>query len=118
MNDMNALVIQERLRQLLSQTPHIGLAVWSWRCLLRARYNLLVRTTNLERLAWMRELVATPGAARAIREAAGLSQAEQAAALNVTQTAVSRWERGERVPRGQAAQDYARLLERLARRAS
>lgn len=63
----------------------------------------------------MRELVATPGAVRAIREAAGLSQVELAAALKVTQTAVSRWERGDRVPRGQAAQDYARLLDRLNR---
>lgn len=72
-------------------------------------------TTNAERLAWMRRLVATPGAAKAVREAAGLSQVELAAALKVTQTAVSRWERGERIPRGQAAQDYARLLDRLNR---
>lgn len=70
-------------------------------------------TTNVERLTWMRRLVATPGAARAIREGAGLSQVEMAAALKVTQTAVSRWERGERVPRGKPAQDYARLLGRL-----
>lgn len=72
-----------------------------------------MRITDLERLAWMRRLVATPAAVRAIREAAGLSQFEMAAALNVTQTAVSRWERGDRVPRGKPAQDYARLLERL-----
>lgn len=74
-----------------------------------------MRTTNVERLAWMRRLVAAPGAAKAVREAAGLSQVELASALKVTQTAVSRWERGERIPRGQAAQDYARLLDRLNR---
>lgn len=71
---------------------------------------------NVERLTWMRDLVATPGAVRAIRVGAGLSQAEVAAALGVTQTAMSRWERGQRVPRGKAAQDYARLLQRLNRK--
>ena len=72
-----------------------------------------MRTNNVDRLTWMRRLVATPGAARTIREAAGLSQAEIAAALKVTQTAVSRWERGERVPRGNPPRPTPDSLERL-----
>lgn len=74
-----------------------------------------MRTADLEVLSWMRRLVATPGAARAIRANAGLTQGEVAAALCIGQACVSRWERGDRVPRGQAALDYARLLDRLNR---
>lgn len=74
-----------------------------------------MRTANVELLSWMRRLVASPGAARAIRTSAGLSQGEVATVLSVGQVCVSRWERGERVPRGQAALDYARLLDRLSR---
>jgi DNA-binding transcriptional regulator YiaG len=40
--------------------------------------------------------------------------AEVAAALNVTEGTVSRWETGARQPRGPAAERYAALLRQLA----
>jgi transcriptional regulator with XRE-family HTH domain len=56
-----------------------------------------------------RRLLAS-GEARRIRELAGLSLSDVAADIGVTGSAVYRWERGERVPRGRAAADYAVLL--------
>lgn len=67
----------------------------------------------IEELVWMRRAAAT-GTARAIRETAGLSLAEVAREVGVTKAAVSRWETGKRVPRGEAAVAYARLLRALA----
>jgi DNA-binding transcriptional regulator YiaG len=55
------------------------------------------------------------GKARQLRESAGISQAEVAAAIGVTPAAVSRWEAGARKPTGLAAQRYAQLLDLLAR---
>lgn len=56
---------------------------------------------------------ATPEVWRALRERAGLTLREVAEVLGVSQMAISRWERGERVARGQNAARYLRLL-RLA----
>jgi DNA-binding transcriptional regulator YiaG len=53
------------------------------------------------------------GRARQLREEAGVSQAEVAAAVGVTRACVSRWEAGARKPTGAAAQRYARLLDLL-----
>jgi DNA-binding transcriptional regulator YiaG len=53
------------------------------------------------------------GRARALREAAGLSQSEVARTVRVTPQAVTRWETGSRVPRGDAALRYARFLARI-----
>ena len=53
------------------------------------------------------------GGAAAIRQTANLSQSEVAAAVGVSRAAVSRWEAGTRMPRGEAARRYARLLEVL-----
>ena len=58
------------------------------------------------------------GEAREIRESNLLSVAEVAQAVNVSHTAVSRWERGLRVPRGAAALRYAKLLSALGRNSS
>jgi DNA-binding transcriptional regulator YiaG len=58
---------------------------------------------------------ARSGKARQLREGAGISQAEVAAAVGVTRACVSRWEAGARKPGGQAAQRYAQLLELLKR---
>ena len=58
---------------------------------------------------------ARSGAAKDARLAAGLSLTEVAAAVGVTPAAVFRWEKGDRVPRGEAALRYARLLNRLGR---
>lgn len=55
---------------------------------------------------------------RAIRLAAGLTQAELAEALRVSRSAVSRWESGRRQPQGQARAEYTSALAVLLRRAS
>lgn len=51
---------------------------------------------------------------RALRVTAGLSAAELAASLGVTRQAVSKWERGERHPRGQHLVAYVNALDVLA----
>jgi transcriptional regulator with XRE-family HTH domain len=53
------------------------------------------------------------GRARSVRVAAGLSQHEVGAVVRVTAAAISRWESGVRLPRGEAAVRYARFLDRL-----
>lgn len=49
-----------------------------------------------------------------LRRAAGISQAEMAAAVGVTASCVCRWEAGERRPGGDVAPSYARTLRALA----
>jgi DNA-binding transcriptional regulator YiaG len=56
------------------------------------------------------------GEARAIRERRRLTQAELAAVVGTTDETVSRWETGDRHPRGELALRYARVLARLAGR--
>jgi DNA-binding transcriptional regulator YiaG len=51
---------------------------------------------------------------RELRDRSPLSQTDVATACGVTQTAVARWERGERRPRGRAAEEYHKILARLA----
>ncbi len=63
-------------------------------------------------LARARALIAS-GEARRIRRAARLSLADVAAAIPADLSAVGRWERGQRVPRGPAALQYAQLITRL-----
>jgi DNA-binding transcriptional regulator YiaG len=55
----------------------------------------------------------TPAEARAIREAAGISQARLAKELDVHELTVHRWEAGTRTPRGERRLSYARLLREL-----
>lgn len=57
--------------------------------------------------------LARSGAARSIRVAAGLSYGEMAQVLHVSRTTILRWERCERVPRGEKALAYLELLDRL-----
>ena len=57
-------------------------------------------------------LRATPATARVMRQEAGLSQQDVADVLSVTRAAVSRWERGSRLPSGPRAVDYIRFLKR------
>ena len=64
---------------------------------------------SLAKVRWM----ARTGRARRIREAAAVTQSELGAAVGVTAACVSRWERGQRVPRGSAAVDYLAQLELL-----
>jgi len=63
----------------------------------------------------VRRLAAT-GAARAMREDAGLSLAKIADAAGVHKVTVFRWEHGQRRPRGPAAERYLRVLEELSSR--
>jgi transcriptional regulator with XRE-family HTH domain len=56
-----------------------------------------------------------PAARRQLRERAGLSQQDVAAALGVTREAVAQWESGRRSPRPTTAVEYVTLLDRLAR---
>jgi transcriptional regulator with XRE-family HTH domain len=50
-----------------------------------------------------------------LRQQLGLSQREVAELLDVTRVSVSRWETGERTPRGELLLRYLELLGRLAR---
>ncbi len=63
----------------------------------------------------VRRLAAT-GAARAMREDAGLSLSELADAVQVHKVTIFRWEHGQRRPRGSAAERYLRVLEDLGSR--
>lgn len=55
-----------------------------------------------------------PEMRRWIRKQARLSQAEIAGALKIDRATVSRWETGQRLPRGTLAEAYANLLNRLS----
>jgi len=54
-----------------------------------------------------------PAVARAIREAARVSQARLAEELGVHELTVARWEAGTRIPHGDLRLSYARLLRDL-----
>jgi DNA-binding transcriptional regulator YiaG len=71
-------------------------------------------TTSAERLQALRERTAS-GQAREIRMAARLTQSDIARSVGVHFSTLSRWESGERLPRGDAALRYGALLDRLAK---
>jgi len=54
-----------------------------------------------------------PQLAKAIREAAGVSQQRLADELGVHRVSVARWELGQRRPRGQLLTAYTALLDAL-----
>lgn len=60
-----------------------------------------------------RRRLPTPAMARELRLAAGLSQARVARELGVTSVTVSRWEAGDRTPRGDLLVAYADLLDTI-----
>jgi DNA-binding transcriptional regulator YiaG len=64
--------------------------------------------------------LAASGEGKAVREGAGLSLHEVAAAISLSVSGLFRWENGERIPRGERAVAWAEFLEQLAaaRRAS
>ncbi len=66
----------------------------------------------VEAIAWVRRL-AKSGGARAIREGADISGPELARELGVSPSSLSRWERGLRSPRGDAAKRWAAALRKL-----
>lgn len=57
----------------------------------------------------------TDGTARRIREAAGISLREAAAALQTNAVTLHRWERGETRPRTDSALAWADLLDTIAK---
>lgn len=77
-------------------------------------YADLVKARDLAVVAETRAALAS-GRARALREAAGIAQAEFAATLGVARSAVSQWEAGKRTPGAEHALAYGRLLEKLTR---
>jgi DNA-binding transcriptional regulator YiaG len=68
------------------------------------------------RIAVAREMYAS-GEARAIRQAAHLSQGEVARAIGACRSAVAHWEIGNRLPRGDLAVRVYELLTALSSRA-
>ena len=68
---------------------------------------------KVQRLARLREMARQDGVLRDIRERHHLSLMDIARSVGCDPSAVGRWERGERVPRGGSAERYARLIERL-----
>jgi len=54
-----------------------------------------------------------PAVARAIRDAAGVSQQQLADELGVGRVTIARWELGERTPRGELRLRYTSLLDEL-----
>lgn len=60
-----------------------------------------------------RQALPSPAEARAIREAAGVSQVRLAAELNVHWQTVHRWEAGVHAPSGDLRLAYIRLLRDL-----
>ena len=73
---------------------------------------LVIGNADLVGLARVRGLVRS-GDARVIRLARGLTMGEVARSVGVTVATVSRWESGERVPRGAPALRYGELLDSL-----
>ena len=60
-----------------------------------------------------RRALPSPPVRRLLREEAGLTQKEIAAAIGVARPAVTRYESGTRAPRGETRSAYIELLERL-----
>ena len=54
-----------------------------------------------------------PGIARAIRDAAGVSQQQMADELGINRVSLARWELGTRAPRGELRLRYIELLDEL-----
>lgn len=62
----------------------------------------------------MRRALPVPAVRRLLRERAGLSQAAVADVMGVSRPAFTRWELGQRTPRGVILERYVELLDRLA----
>lgn len=70
--------------------------------------------TELLRKIELRRRLPPPAMRRAIREGAGVSQRDVAAALGVSVASVNRWEADICTPRDEALTAYVALLEALA----
>lgn len=78
------------------------------------RNTRAVNTTSraVQQVAEARRFIAS-GEARRLREALNLSLFDVAPSVTADPSAIGRWERGERTPRGPVAVKYMRLLKRL-----
>lgn len=76
---------------------------------------MVLSMTDVIRKAMALRRLPSPSMARAIREAAGVSQADVAGSFDppISRAAVSRWESGERRPRGSHLEQYVEILEAL-----
>jgi len=72
-------------------------------------------TTLVDTVAERRRLALQPAVARAVREAAGVSQQDVAAELGVHRVTIGRWESGRRRPTGEQLRRYAHLIDELKR---
>ncbi len=72
-----------------------------------------MNTTKIVRAAGDRLALPAPSERRRIRELARVSQHEVGEALGVSDAAISRYETGQREPRGTRVGAYRRLLESL-----
>lgn len=72
-----------------------------------------IRNSELVRLARVRQLAASGEAAR-IRKRSCLSASAAAGAVGVSHVSMLRWEKGQRLPSGDAALRYLELLDALA----
>jgi transcriptional regulator with XRE-family HTH domain len=70
---------------------------------------------QLRRKIEARHSLPAPAVRRALREGAGISQADVAIACGVSREAVSRWENGEREPRPDHLAAYVEVLDELRR---
>lgn len=70
-------------------------------------------TSSIDTITHTRKLIFA-GAARDLRRAAGLTQADVGAELGVHSSTVGRWETGSRSPRGDAVFRYAEFLAELS----
>lgn len=66
------------------------------------------------REARLKRRLPPPEARRVLRQRVGLAQAVIAREIGVTRVAVSRWESGQRTPRGRLLVRYVEILDRLA----
>jgi len=73
----------------------------------------MVDLAAIRRKRQARVQLASPPVRRELRRLAGLSQQDVAEVLGVHRETVSRWERGERTPRGERLLAYATVLRVL-----
>lgn len=85
----------------------------SWRYGLRMLSGMSKLTTRQRELIRLRRLCAT-GEAKRIRLRAGASQPQVGREIRRPASTVSRWENGQRQPRGDSALRYLRVLDELA----
>lgn len=78
----------------------------------------MTKLNDVMRKARAERLLPSPDERRAIREAAGVSQAAIGLILGVRPSTVTRYETGSRSPRGEMAVAYLRVLDRLRREES